>query len=176
MFPLLYDSEPSLSSIDDIATIDYHGMTLYEGGFRGAQEQCAVGNFLNSAHPFHRSYVDSGLQQFYSFLTASRHWCCNDPWTDCIDSDAMLGVVNGIATRHAYHCGFAGTVCRYTRSVARQTNIRQYSRALGRPTTPSWLAILTIDPRSPGRPSWLSNGSCCIICFNSALEESQQPR
>lgn len=156
-------STDPVPSIDDIASVNHHGVSLNKGRLGRAEKQCAISDFLNCAHPSHRRNVDRRFEKRNPLFTARCHWRGDDPRTDAVDADAVLRVVNRIAACHANDCRLGCTVRRWTQlahSGQAHHQAVHHSRAFGRPTIPSCEAMLTIDPRSPGRPSWLGSGSC----------------
>jgi hypothetical protein len=151
---------------------------------------------LCSAHPSHRRDINCRGQNL-------RLWSChgrvNNPRTNGIDADKVLGIlqklemqdqdiylcgrdtyVDSVAPRHTNHGSFATTVSGYSGSGVSSWDSRSSrlsdSRAAGRPTIPSWLAILTMLPLQPGLPSCVGKGSCLSMRWIAAREDSQHPR
>jgi hypothetical protein len=85
--------------------------------------------------------------------------------------------IDSITLRHQNESRFSCTIRSYSILAPHLfVSLGWYTRVLYVDTIPNWLAILTIAPLFPARPSWVGNGSCFNICASSSLEESQTPR
>lgn len=169
------------SSIDCVPSIDDKCMSLNERRLRRTQEQHRISNFLRRSHSLHRSDVNRRLQRFSHFFRSRSHRRPDNSRTNAVDTNVVFRVIYRVRTGHINDRGLGSTVrgCDYDMDLALSIGENSWEikkldlPAPGLATTPSWLAMLTIEPRCFG---CASRGSCFNMQRSCARQLSHEPR
>jgi hypothetical protein len=150
-------------------------MPLNKRRLSRTQKQNSISDFFRLSHPLHWRNVNGRLQCFDHCFRGCSHRRFNNAWTNTVYAYSVIRVIDGVCSRHIDDSSFRRTICSYP-FVSDKEHCGHcgtiYSPAPGLATTPSWLAILTIEPLCLGC-SW--RGSCFNMFLSCARQLSHEP-